>query len=79
MRNKSFRRDMRNRKIAHRKKICKHVYGMDWYKHDGMYAKGKIHCSCKMCTWSKSFDLPSLKDEIEKERVKDMLEDLYSA
>ena len=65
-RTREFRRDMRNRKIAHRKYICKHVYygGYDWYKHDGQYSKGKIHCSCKMCTYSKTYDLPRLKDEI---------------
>lgn len=65
-RTREFRRDMRNRKIAHRKSICKHVYwdGCDWYRYDGQYSKGKIHCSCKMCTYSKTFDLPRLKDKI---------------
>lgn len=40
---------------------------MEWYKHDGQYNKGKIHCSCKMCKFSRYFNLPTIKDIKEKE------------
>ena len=25
------------------------VVPSEWYRHDGQYDKGKIHCSCRMC------------------------------
>ena len=74
-RTRAFRRDVRNRKIAHRKRICKRAYGWDWYKHDGQYSKGKIHCSCKMCTYSKTFDLPHLYELRDREYVKEAIKD----
>ena len=64
---------MRARKIKHRKNICLNVMGEDWYNVDGKYAKGKIHCSCPMCTFSKYYHLSSYKSEMEDERMKDML------
>lgn len=72
-----FRRDMRSRKIKHRKRICLTRDGYDWYKHDGQYDKGKIHCSCKLCTYSKWYGLPTLTDMKELERLKDALKDYY--
>ena len=42
--------EMREKHIARKKRICKNVYGFDWYRNgDGHYNKGKIHCSCPMC------------------------------
>lgn len=76
-RSRSYTREVRN-KVIHRKKfICNHIYwdGCDWYKHDGQYSKGKIHCSCRMCTYSKFYDLPRYKDMVDKDRVKDALKD----
>ena len=53
-----YRRNQRFAHIARRKRIC-HFYlsvlplgnpgPMEWYRHDGQYNKGKIHCSCPMC------------------------------
>ena len=74
-RTRSYRRDVRNRKIAHRKHICKKAYGFDWYEYDGQYSKGKIHCSCIMCTYNKKYDLPRYKDIKEKETFKQALLD----
>ena len=78
-RTRSYRRAIRNRKIARKKKICKQLYwiGANWFEHDGQYSKGKIHCSCPMCTWNKTFDLPRLKDLKEKDFVKQALFDWY--
>ena len=81
-RTRSFRRDVRNRKIARKKRICRAIYGASiggvenpgaWYKHDGQYSKGKIHCSCKMCTYSKYYGLPTFHDMKEHERFKEAI------
>lgn len=75
-RSRSFRREVRNKVIRRKKRICKEIYlNNNWYKYDGQYSKGKIHCSCKMCTYSKTYDLPRLSDIKDKEVVKEALED----
>lgn len=48
---------------------------MEWYKHDGQYNKGKIHCSCKMCKFSRHFGLPTLRDIREKQKFEAHLND----
>ncbi len=48
-RTRAFRRAQRRRVIARKKRICLRYYGFDFYPFDGMYSKGKIHCSCPMC------------------------------
>ena len=35
---------------------------MEWYKYDGQYDKGKIHCGCKLCKPYRGY-YPSMKDE----------------
>jgi len=41
----------RNRIINKKKKIAKQLYGeFGFYNCDGAYNKGKIHCSCWMCS-----------------------------
>lgn len=72
-RTRSYRREVRNKEIARKKRICLEIMGYDWYKHDGQYSKGKIHCSCKMCTYSKYYGLPTLKDKREREILKEAL------
>lgn len=71
-----FRRDMRNRKIAHRKRICLTRDGYDWCKHDGQYDKGKIHCGCKLCKPYKGY-YPSKYDEIQNIKAEKDLKDYY--
>lgn len=70
----AYTREQRNKHIKRKKRICNN-YGFDWYKHDGMYNKGKIHCSCKMCTYEKTYDLPTIKDELMDEIFKFELKD----
>ena len=86
-RTRQYRRDIRNRKIARKKKLCRALYwtsigGQEnpgaWYKHDGQYSKGKIHCSCKACTFGKHFGLPTLRDERESSKFKSELSDYYN-
>ena len=51
-RTRAYRREVRNKAIARKKRIVKNVYYMDnWYPHDGQYSKGKIHCSCPLCAF----------------------------
>lgn len=85
-RTRAYRREVRNKTIARKKRICRAIYcislgGVDnpgsWYKHDGQYSKGKIHCSCKLCTYSKWYGLPTLTDMKELECLKDALKDYY--
>lgn len=56
-RNRAFRRKMRKKWMKHRRAIANTYYG-GWDCPDGMFAKGKVHCSCGMCstkTRNKSF------------------------
>lgn len=56
MRTRAYRREVRNKAIARKKRIVKYVYCMNdsgWYPHDGQYSKGKIHCSCPLCAFGK--------------------------
>ena len=41
---------MRNKHIRRKKTIAEKLYGEGYYKCDGAYDKGKIHCSCPMCS-----------------------------
>lgn len=50
MRSRAERRKLRYKKIKRKKKIAKEVYGFPYYHEDGKYSKGKIHCSCPMCS-----------------------------
>lgn len=78
-RSRAYYREVRNKAIRRKKNICKHIYwdGCDWYEHDGQYSKNKIHCSCWMCTYSKYYGLPKLKDLKDKERMEASLEYCY--
>lgn len=68
-RTRAYRRDVRKRAIKRKKRICQKNYGWDWYKEDGKYSKGKIHCSCKMCKYGKHFGIPTVRDRREQEYV----------
>jgi hypothetical protein len=47
----TFRRHQRQRVISRKKRISRKIYGeRGFYEHDGQYSKGKIHCSCWMCS-----------------------------
>lgn len=59
--NRLNRRYVREKAIARKKAICHHR-GFDWYANDGQYSKGKVHCGCAICSYSKYYDLPRLSD-----------------
>lgn len=73
----AYRRDVRSRKIAHRKRICEKHYGWAWYEFDGQYSKGKIHCGCGLCKPYKGY-YPSNYDKRKREIAKAELRE-YSA
>lgn len=75
----AYRRYVRNKTILRKKRISNSVYGLDWYKHDGQYSKGKIHCGCELCKSGKKYGMPTIRDmrEISRERV--LLDDYRSA
>lgn len=69
----AYRRMIRNKHIRRKRRLAVGIGGIDWYNHLGQYSKGKIHCSCKMCTYSKSYKLKTFKDYREIERTKSHL------
>lgn len=48
---------------------------MEWYKHPGQYSKGKIHCGCGICKYSRKFGLPTLRTIRELAKFKSELQD----
>jgi hypothetical protein len=66
-RNRAYRRWQRNRVINRKVRILKRIGGDEqifaWSRGDtGRFAKGKIHCSCRICR-TKSYDYFSHADE----------------
>jgi len=64
--NRAYRRSQRNRvinrKVCILRKIGGEKYVLAWSGGEaGRFAKGKIHCSCRMCR-IKSYDVPSHSD-----------------
>lgn len=76
-RNRAYYRTQRHKAICRKKRICNEIGDFDWYPFDGQYSKGKIHCSCAMCTYSKTYGLDTLKDKRAEVRFKDALNDYY--
>lgn len=49
---------------------------MEWYPHDGMYDKGKVHCSCRLCKFGRHYGLPTFRDIKEMQKFKSALQDV---
>lgn len=47
--NRGYYREQRNKHIQRKKRIVRELGGYWHYPHDGMFSKGKIHCSCPLC------------------------------
>lgn len=73
----AYRREVRNRKIARRKRICIERDGYGWYEFDGQYSKGKIHCGCKMCKPYKGYYASSYDEK--KVKIAEAELRMYSA
>ena len=74
----AYRRSVRNKHIRRKRKLALSVIGTEWYRHLGQYSKGKIHCSCGSCTFSKKYSRPMHKNYVDREIVRSQLSDLYS-
>lgn len=48
-RDRGYFREMREKHIKRKKRIANSYFYPLELKFDGMYSKGKIHCSCEMC------------------------------
>lgn len=57
-----YRRHQRRRNIARKKSMSRQYYGLDYYRNDGQYDKGKIHCSCWMCSGKRKHHGLSMSD-----------------
>ena len=75
----AYTRKMRAKHIKRKKDIIHKVYPWlgEWYKHDGQYSKGKIHCSCPLCsykayigkhvpTWQEAKRIDAMQRELEE-------------
>ena len=79
-REKAYRRYVRNKAIKRKKRIRNKICGdgNTYYKFDGQYSKGKIHCSCPLCTYDKYYDLKRLEDFKQEKIFKSQLEEMGS-
>jgi len=76
-RSRSYTRHQRERVILKKSYIFHHIWGNDLTEYRngkesplrvGKWAKGKVHCSCKMCKFEKHFNIEQEKYK-EKKRV----------
>lgn len=50
-RDRNYYRKMRAKNIRRKKRLANSIYSNGWrYEYDGMYDKGKIHCSYPICS-----------------------------
>lgn len=75
---KSYDRMMNVHKALHKRYICRHIYGFDWYKNLHAYSKNKIFCSCWMCRDGKDcFHNSNKRKKIsEQKKIDSMTEQL---
>lgn len=83
-RNRGWRRRKDYYKGRRKKNIVLSIYKVPWYKHDGQYIKGKIHCSCPICTsktrdrkraWSGSIVHYKHSDQQKMDRMHSQIEE----
>ena len=76
-RTKAYYRHHRWRVINRKKKFVKQT-GRWNYKFDGVFNKGKMHCSCGMCTYKIRTLGYTMSDMRKIERLKSMEKELVS-
>ena len=75
-RSRAYYRHHRNRVIQRKTKIAKQI---GWHsRFSGFFAKGKIHCSCWMCSEKTNKDGFPHSQTIQLERLSGQLSDYYS-
>ena len=75
---KAFVRHQRFRVINRKKKIIKDQNGYWHYTHEGVLSKGKIHCSCWMCSAKTGIHGPKISDLRKIETARDMVQEYYT-
>lgn len=72
-RSRAYYRHHRNRVIQRKTKIAKHT---GWYSpFTGYFAKGKVHCSCSMCTVKSKKDRYPHSQMVQLETLNSQLHD----
>ena len=76
-RTRAYRREVRNKAIARKKRVSKAVYHVNWFKKDGQYSKGHIGCGCPLCKYNRHYGIPLFYEVKDREYVKQCLEEDY--
>ena len=74
-RTRAYRRDVRNKAIARKKRIWKDVFGNDYYLPDGKYSKARIGCNCWICKPQKHCRILTEFEKRDADHVRQCLED----
>lgn len=75
-RDRRYRRYQRRAHIGRKKRILKNL---KWYwkpKCLGVLSKGKIHCSCPLCS-AKYREEPKIRDKRQKSRIEQYIEEEF--
>lgn len=79
-RTRAYYRDVRHKAICKKKYIDMHINGnieRPLYSNTGQYSKNKVHCSCPICKYGKTYHVPKkrdiLADIIEKQQLKEII------
>ena len=68
-RTQDYYRHHRKRIIEKKKNFTKQCYGIAYYKVDGKYSKGKIHCGCWLCSSKAKFRGLSISDMRKRDKM----------
>ena len=63
--NRGNRRDTTEAKVKRKKRIVHDLNDYWVYKYDGQYRKGKIHCSCPMCSSKTNAGINKSKGKVD--------------
>ncbi len=79
-RDRDYYRKQRKRAIHRKERILCRIGGAGYvhawaHGSTGRFAKGKIHCSCRMCR-SKSYDNPQIRDKRMAEDAAEQLREI---
>ena len=86
-RNRAYRRHQRTRAIARKVKIFTEFWGNElvFYRNGevsafpvGKYAKGKVHCSCKLCKFEEYYKIPKEKDRAKQQAMQQAIDEVLA-
>lgn len=73
----AYVRHQRFRVIARKKRIIKEQNNYWHYKYEGELSKGKIHCSCWMCSGKTRIHGPKFSELRELDRARHQVEEYF--